>query len=86
MGRLQKEDLRIACAERRSLIDKGIQGDEQEVFAPRDISNEEDDGNEYWQMMKKDTAISEQGLKYSLLDLLRYFKKNPKAVENILGT
>ncbi|XP_028514639.1 dynein regulatory complex protein 10-like [Exaiptasia diaphana] len=85
VGRLQKEDLRIACAERRSLIDKGIQGDGQEVFVPRDISSEEDDVNEYWQMMKKDTAISEQGLKYSLLDLLRYFKKNPKAVENILA-
>ncbi|KAK3736222.1 hypothetical protein QZH41_019106, partial [Actinostola sp. cb2023] len=83
VGRLQKEDLRIACANRQSLIDKGNHGnlDESEVSQ----ADGDGDDNQYWQKLKKDTSIGQQGLKYSLLDILRYFKKNPKAVEGILG-
>ncbi|XP_032222534.1 dynein regulatory complex protein 10 [Nematostella vectensis] len=39
-----------------------------------------------WHKLKQDTIISEQGLKFSLMDILRHFKKNPKAVEVILGS
>lgn len=37
------------------------------------------------EILEREAALLEQRVKYSLRDILRYFKKNPKAIEVILG-
>lgn len=84
-ARLQKENLKMTFAISPPLIDTGNHSDSQsEGELPVEV-HVDVESSEEWKMLKKDTIIAQQGLKYSLLDILRYFKKNPKAVELILG-
>lgn len=77
----QSTDTELDCA---STTEEDCTRNPQESVDPEDVHLAYVECSRI-EILEREAALLEQRVKYSLRDILRYFKKNPKAIEVILG-